>query len=121
MNRILLLAMLGLCLLPGCAHTALDDSPANDLQAAKAQMHRTLKPRPLPNGKMYCAELATGQLELDECTGDLEDGKFASEQDKAIGLRFFDKFIQRLMLARDPCNALERLFRVDRCKIPHTD
>lgn len=80
-------------------------------------MHRVLAERRLPNGKMYCAEDARTDREQDACLGDVEDGYFNSEQDKAEGRRQTDLFVQRQSLARQPCGFFARLFRRDRCTV----
>ena len=118
MKRLLVIVLI-LLALTGCVTlSAKDDSPESDLLAFKALMHRVLAPRTLPNGKLYCAEGAATDGQQDRCLGQQEDLSFNSEQDKAEGRRQTDKFVARQTLARRPCNALQRLFRVDRCRIP---
>jgi len=48
-------------------------------------------------------EDARTEEEQDDCAGDLEDGFFLAEQDKARGLSLLDNAIERLRLARNPC------------------
>lgn len=105
--------VLSVLFLPACAaHTVRDGSPASDLLALKANAERNLRPRLLPNGKQYCVELATTEGQQDDCAGDLEDGFFLSEQDKARGLAGILKGIERLTLARNPCGWFGRTFKV---------
>ena len=73
MNLKLLLVLIVL-FLPACSGRIIkDDSPANDLLALKANAERNLRPRLLPNGKLYCVELTKTEGQQDECAGDLED------------------------------------------------
>lgn len=94
-----------------------DDSPASDLLALKANAERDLKPRTLPNGKLYCFEDSTTEGKQDTCTGDLEDTLFKSEQDKARGLAGIIKGIERLMLQRNPCGFFRRIFQRSECRV----
>lgn len=111
MNLKLLLVMLVLFLIPGCGHSVRDDLPASDLTALYNSVSRDLKPRTLPNGKIYCAELAKTEQAQDECLGDLEDFAYDSNEDKARADRTLHTGIQRLKLQRDPCRWYEA-----RCK-----
>ena len=117
MNRLLLIVLAALFLTACAGRTVKDDSPASDLLAFKANAHRTLKPRTLPNGKLYCLELAKTEEQQDDCGGDLEDTLLLSEGDKHDGLLLIDKMVERLTLARNPCGFWANLFRRDRCKV----
>lgn len=117
MNLKLLLVMLPLSLLVGCAHSVRDDSPASDLDVLVANVKRLGTPTLLANGKQYCAELSHTQAELDECTGDLEDAVLSSNGDKAAMVRVVVRFADRERLRRNPCGWFERLRRADRCAI----
>lgn len=94
-----------------------DDSPASDLQAIQANAERDLKPRTLPNGKLYCFEDSKTEGQQDECTGDLEDTLFKSEQDKARGLAGIIKAVERLKLQRNPCGFFKRIFNRSECRV----
>lgn len=107
MNLKLLLVMIVACLLPGCAHSVRDDSPASDLDALVSSVSRDLRPRLLPNGKEYCAELAKTERQQDECLGDLEDGLYASNRDKQRAAVTLETGVKRIKLARDPCRWYE--------------
>lgn len=107
MNLRLLLALTALCLLAGCAHSVRDDSPASDLDALVSSVSRDLQTRILPNGKEYCAELASSEEQQDECLGDLEDGFYQSNRDKERGLSTLRKGVERIRLSRDPCRWYE--------------
>ena len=112
-----LLLVLTVLFLPACSgRITKDDSPANDLLALKANAERNLRPRLLPNGELYCVELALTESQQDDCAGDLEDGFFASEQDKARGLASVVKGVERLILQRNPCGFFARLFKQERCQ-----
>lgn len=60
-------------------------------------------PRTLPNGRLYCLELARTEQEQDSCAGDLEDAFLASETDKAVALANILRAVERIKLARTPC------------------
>ena len=107
MNLRLLCVILAMCLLPGCAHSVRDDSPASDLDALVSSVSRDLRPRLLPNGKGYCAELAKTERQQDECLGDLEDGLYASNRDKQRAADTLETGVKRIKLARDPCRWYE--------------
>jgi len=99
-----LLTVLIVLFLSACATTSTrGDSPASDLDALEANVNRDLRMTLLPNGKQYCAELATTEREQDECMGDLEDALFNSNRDKQSARQTLGKGIKRLKLARDPC------------------
>ena len=116
MNRKLAIVLTALFLTACAGRTVKDDSPASDLDAMKSGMKRALAPRTLPNGKTYCAELAQTEKAQDDCLGDLEDGFFLSEQDKARALTLFDRFMERLKLQRNPCGFWKSLFNRQECK-----
>jgi hypothetical protein len=103
MNLKLLLVILAMSLLPACAHSVRDDSPASDLDALVSSVSRDLKVRMLPNGREYCAELAKTERAQDECLGDLEDLAYASNRDKQRAAATLEKGVKRIKLARNPC------------------
>lgn len=103
MNRKLVAVLIALFLTACAGRTVRDDSPASDLDAAKANLERHLAPRTLSNGELYCAEFAQTEDAQDECLGELEDKFFLSEEDKRTSLALVRKFIDRLRLARAPC------------------
>ena len=108
MNHRLLLVILGVCLLLGCAHSNNgvlrgNGSPTTDLDALESNAKRDLAPRTLPNGKLYCAELAKTEKAQDSCIGDLEDTLSSSETDKAVGLANLSKGVERIRLSINPC------------------
>lgn len=118
MNLKLLIVLIVL-FLPACASLpAKDASSASDLDALLSGARKNLAPRPLPNGKYYCVEDAATESALDACANALEDGKWQSEQDKARGLDGIERGVQRLKLARNPCNWVERTLRFARCASP---
>lgn len=82
---------------------------------------RDLKPRLLPNGLEYCGELAKDEKEQDECIGDLEDLGYLSNQDKRRALKSLRYGVDRIKLARNPCNWVEKVFRVKRCTVREED
>lgn len=108
MNLKLLLVILVLCLLPGCGLSkggvkSASGSPTTDLDALESNARNDLAPRKLPNGKLYCMELARTEKSQDSCGGDLEDTLLASETDKAVGLANLSRAIQRIRLSLNPC------------------
>ena len=107
MNLKLVLVLIALSLTACAGHTARDDSPDSDLVALETSVARDLRPRLLPSGKEYCAELATTEAQQDDCMGDLEDGLFASNRDKERAKSTLHKAIERLKLARNPCGFFE--------------
>ena len=72
-----------------------------------SSVSRDLKPRTLPNGKEYCAELAKTERAQDECLGDLEDFAYASNRDKERARQTLETGVKRIKLARDPCRWYE--------------
>lgn len=99
-----LLLVLSVVLLTGCVSPSVrDDSPASDLDALVTSVRPDLVKTVLPNGKEYCAELATTERQQDDCLGDLEDGLFSANRDKARALNTLLKGVARLKLARAPC------------------
>jgi hypothetical protein len=117
MNRLLLLALIAL-FLPACGpHTVRDDSPASDLDALVTTVKADLKPRLLPNGKEYCAELATTEGEQDECMGDLEDVAWLSNRDKERAAQSLERGVERIKLSRDPCRWYEVRCRANARKL----
>lgn len=114
----LLIVLIALFLSACATSPAKDDSHASDLDALLSGARNNLKPRPLPNGKYYCIEDAVTEEAKDNCSLDLEDGKWQSEQDKARALDGIERGVERLRLARNPCSLWERLTRRDRCTVP---
>jgi hypothetical protein len=97
------LIVLAALFLPACGTQPVrDDSPASDLAALKANAERHLAPRTLPNGKVYCVELAETERAQDDCALDLEDLAYLSEQDKARALVLIRQGVKRLELSRLP-------------------
>ena len=64
---------------------------------------RDLAPRTLPNGKLYCMELARTEKAQDQCGGDLEDTLLSSETDKQVGLSNLERAVERIKLSINPC------------------
>lgn len=115
MMRLLLPALLVLCL-NGCATlTANDDLSVSDLQALETTVNSALAPRKLDNGKTYCAEDAKTERAQDTCLGWLEDGFFLSEEDKARAARLLRAGITEIKRARNPCGLWRRLTQPSRC------
>lgn len=121
MNLKPLLALIALSLTACPRHFVRDDSPASDLDALASSVSRDLRPRLLPNGLEYCAELARTEKVKDECTGDLEDALYMANRDKERAMHTLTTGIDRIKLARNPCSVWEKLRRVDRCKIREGD
>lgn len=107
MNLKLLLVLIALSLTACAGRTTRDDSPESDLDSLTTNASRHLSPRTLPNGKTYCLEDARTEQEQDDCAGDLEDGFYASEQDKSRALTLVLKGIDRLRAARMECRWYE--------------
>lgn len=112
MNPKSLIVMLVLFLLVGCVHSRSagsrgSEQPRPDFDALVSNAKADLAPRTLPNGKLYCAELARAELAQDKCAGDLEDTLLASETDKAVGLANLVLGIERIRAALDPCRWFE--------------
>lgn len=117
MNRILLI-VLTLLFLTACAgRTVKDDSPASDLDALVAAVKRELPKRNLPNGRLYCMELADTEQEQDDCGGDLEDVLFLSEGDKDSAIVMLQQGVERLKVARRNCGFFKKMFRFDKCRV----
>lgn len=113
------LAVLMLLCLTACVTTSGSAGlPATDLNELRSNVWEHLKPRTLDSGKTYCAEDATTERAQDTCMGALEDYAGASETDKAAGWTVFNNGMKRLELQRDPCNRLEKIMRLDRCRLP---
>ena len=111
-----LLLVLFVLSLSGCATTSgRGDSPASDLDALVANAERDLRKTLLPNGKEYCAEDSVTDEQKDSCTGDLEDGLFNSNQDKALGLKNLKRGVKRIKLSLNPCGFWKKLFRDQNC------
>lgn len=118
MNLRLLLVLTVLCL-TGCGTASVkDDSPASDLDALVSSVSRDLRPRLLPNGREYCAELARTERAQDECMGDLEDTVYSSNRDKERAAATLRTGAQRIKLSRNPCGFWSRLTNRPRCKVP---
>ena len=107
MNLKLLLVLTALSLTACGTHSVRDDLPASDLDALVTSVGRDLQPRLLPNGKEYCAELARTEKQKDDCTGDLEDGLYASNRDKARGMATLRVGVERIKLSRAPCRLFD--------------
>lgn len=103
MNLKLLLVLIVLCLTAGCGRSVKDDSHASALVVLETSVARDLKPRYLPSGKEYCAELSRTEQAQDECLGDLEDVVYQSNRDKARGLQTLQRGLERLRLSLTPC------------------
>lgn len=99
----LLIATLAACLIPGCAHFESADSYENGLDALVQSVQRELAPKTLPNGKIYCAELARTEREQDECLGDLEDFVYLLVRGDQRALELLTRGAARLKQARKPC------------------
>lgn len=76
--------------------------------------------RPLPNGRIYCVELAATEGAKDRCALDLEENVYTREEDRKRALGIIERGLRRIELMRKPCNVVERTLRFDRCdpKIP---
>lgn len=104
--------------LSGCGtHSVRGDLPESDLDVLERNVKQDLVRTRLPNGKEYCAELSVTEEDQDDCTGDLEDALFQSNQDKDRARNTLHLGIQRLKLGRNPCRWFERLFRNPRCTV----
>lgn len=117
MNLKLLLVLIVLCLSACGTRTVKDDSPASDLDALVSSVSRDLRPRLLPNGREYCAELARTERQHDECTGDLEDALFSANRDKERADKTLRTGVERIKLSRNPCGKVARFFRLARCNV----
>lgn len=115
MIRMFVIALIALSLTACFGRSVKDDSPANDLDALVLAVQVDAKPRLLPNGKLYCAELSKTDGAQDDCLGDLEDALSMAEGDKASMLRTVQRGVSRLKLQRNPCGFWEKLFRQSRC------
>ena len=118
MNLRLLFAMLALFLIPGCARSVKDDSPASDLDVLVANVKANGAKVLLPNGKEFCAEEARTEQAQDECMGDLEDALFNGNRRSERVVRLVERFAARERLRRNHCSLLERITRAARCQIP---
>lgn len=108
MNLRLLLVILALFLTAGCGHSSSGGSnvrgtPPTDFDALVSNAKRDLAPRNLPNGKLYCMELAKTEKAQDQCGGNLEDTLLDSETDKAVGLANLIKAVERIKFSLNPC------------------
>lgn len=103
MNQKLPLVLLVLFLSACGTHSARGDLPASDLRALAAAVSKDLRPRMLPNGKEYCAELARTEQQQDDCMGDLEDALYASNRDKERAASTLLSGVARIEWARNPC------------------
>ena len=103
MNLKFLLALLVL-FLPACGTLSTNvGSGVSDLDALEANVKRELAPRQLPNGEIYCGELAETERRQDDCIGDLEDTLFLSEKDKVRALDLLTTGLERIRLRLVPC------------------
>jgi hypothetical protein len=80
-------------------------------------LERDARPRHYDSGKDYCVEEAMTGKQMEICAVQGEDLKFLLEGDKQRMLDTAKKAAHRLELSRNPCNWMEKLFRVDRCRI----
>ena len=103
MNRKLLLVLIVLFLTACGTRTVRDDSPASDLDALEVSVSGDLKPRTLPNGKEFCAELARTEQAQDECLGDLEDVVYTSNRDKERALGRLQRGFEWIRWRLNPC------------------
>ena len=117
MNLKLLLVLCAMFLTACATPTVKDDAPASDLDVLVANVAKTTRPTLLPNGKEYCAELATTEDEQDDCMGDLEDALYNANRNGQRTKQTVDNFVARDRLRRNPCNVFQRAF-LKRCKVP---
>lgn len=117
MNLKWLLVLTVLCLSACATPSNRDAATASDLDALVSSVSRDLRPRLLPNGKEYCAELARTEREQDACMGDLEDTVFSSNRDKERAKATLEKGVKRIKLARSPCGWWGRTFNRERCRV----
>jgi hypothetical protein len=104
MTRLLLPVLLALSL-PACGtHSVRDDSPSSDLDALVQTVTRQLPNRTLPNGRQYCAELATTEAEQDECLGDLEALNLLRVRDRERALQQLRTGANRIKATRMACS-----------------
>lgn len=103
MNLKLLIVLIVPFLTACGVHTVRDDSPASDLDALVLGVKQELPKRTLPNGKLYCAELARTEDAQDECLGELEDHVYVREQDVNRAITFIQQAVERIRLSRNPC------------------
>lgn len=114
MTRLLVTVLLALCL-PACAtHSARDDSPSSDLDALAQTVERQLPNRTLPNGKQYCAELATTEGAQDECMGDLEALNLLRHQDRARAITTLRSGVSRIKATRVTCSWWQYRCKIER-------
>lgn len=116
MNPKLPIVLCALFLTACATHSVKDDSPANDLDVLLANVGKTTKPTLLPNGRMYCAELARTEDEQDACMGDLEDALHDANTRAVKTFQTVVNFAAREKLRRSPCGALRKLFTPARCR-----
>lgn len=117
MTRPLVTVLLALCL-PACAtHSARDDSPSSDLDALVQTVERQLPARTLPNGKQYCAELATTEGAQDECMGDLEALNLQRNADRGRAITTLRSGANRIKATRVTCGWWQHRCRVDRNRL----
>lgn len=93
LRRNLLTVAISLFLSACVTSPAKDDLPASDLEATKAALQRQLKPRTLPNGKLYCIEDSATQTQHDDCAEDLQELAWLSERDKKRASELADKLV----------------------------
>lgn len=97
-------ALIALSLAACATHSARDDSPSSDLDALVQTVERQLPNRTLPNGRQYCAELATTEAEQDECLGDLETLNLLRVRDRDRALRQLRSGVNRIKATRMSCS-----------------
>lgn len=105
-----LLPVLLLLSLTACGTTSVrDDSPASDLDALEANVRKDAAKVTLPNGKIYCGELARTTNEQEDCIGDLEDALFNVNNGRFPSiLATVQRFIRGERLRRNPCSWWQR-------------
>jgi hypothetical protein len=77
-------------------------------------VERQLPNRTLPNGKQYCAELATTEGEQDECMGDLEALNLLRDRDRTRALQQLRAGAARIKATRVTCSWWQYRCQIDR-------
>lgn len=107
-------ALIALSLAACATHSARDDSPSSDLDALVQTVERQLPARTLPNGRQYCAELATTEGEQDECMGDLEALNLLRVRDRDRALQQLRGGANRIKATRVTCGWWQYRCRIER-------
>lgn len=121
MNLRLFLMLMVLSLSACGGRIVRDESPASDLDALMTTVEPDLKPKLLKNGKEYCLELAKTREARDKCASELEAKFWSGNRDKERAWKTLVAGFDRLRLARNPCGAFAKFFRVDRCRVEWGD